>query len=62
MIRLIDGSHLIPKKGSVQQTSVHVKKALNVSTKFISNVCFNSRFSLLLISSDKVSENLNLEN
>ena len=54
MIRLIDGSQLVPKKGSVPSTSIHVKKAINASSKFISNISFNSRYSLLSISTEKV--------
>ena len=53
IVRLLDGSQLIHRKSSVH-SDIHVKKIIETSARFISNVNFNLRHNFLAISTDKV--------
>lgn len=53
IVRLLDGSQLIHRKSSVH-SDIHVKKIIETSAQFISNVNFNLRHNLLTISTEKV--------
>ena len=54
LLRLLDGTQLIHRKSSVQ-SDIHVKKIIDTSAKFVSNVNFNLRYNLLAISTEKVN-------